>query len=383
VYAHRDAVFVTCPRASGWVGFADALANPEKTVAPQPGIDSGVTGKLDDVIDGGTGADEATMDEFKELMRLNDKGVLTAEQKIRLAELGGMIDRAAGRKAVAPIQFPTDRQREGSRRLAFLCRLIREDRRPWCPVNAILLLVPWAATEADDRARLAAETLHRDVEAARAALQLRCNTFALVTDLETAPGYAEFRRGFSDKAARKRFGQGLPVVPDKAPADVPEFLDDVADWLRRSRFPSYVISFLKLDGQPDPRRSVSFVPPANHGLFKFLDEVHARGHRVGTILTNGLAGDLAADPADPLGRLPLCGGYYFAATGRTATEQAFTTEVFEKMLDEKTQRAVAWSPAAHADEAWYRRAAYLGFAVEFAVLAGLAGLVYYKTAGGK
>src|SRR5262249_25877531 len=41
-------------------------------------------------------------------------------------------------------------------RLRSLCRLVVRDRRPLCPINGVLVLVPYAATAADDDASQAA-----------------------------------------------------------------------------------------------------------------------------------------------------------------------------------------------------------------------------------
>ncbi len=53
-------------------------------------------------------------------------------------------------------------------RLAHLCRLIVRDRKPFCPINGILLLVPWAGTDTDDDAGQTAEVLRTDLTAVRA-----------------------------------------------------------------------------------------------------------------------------------------------------------------------------------------------------------------------
>src|SRR5439155_1712369 len=86
--------------------------------------------------------------------------------------------------------------------------------------------VPWAATESDDAAKVAAGLLQRDLAAARDALQLRYPTFALVCDLEAARGFAEFRRSLPPETLKKgRIGQRLPLVPNLPPAVVQGLID--------------------------------------------------------------------------------------------------------------------------------------------------------------
>jgi len=59
-------------------------------------------------------------------------------------------------------------------RLKHLCRLIARDRRPHCPLNGILLVVPFAATAADEDANQTGAICRADLAAAREVLQVHC-----------------------------------------------------------------------------------------------------------------------------------------------------------------------------------------------------------------
>ena len=67
-----------------------------------------------------------------------------------------------------------------------LCRLIRDERRPWCPVNGLLVLVPWSATEVEETSRNGAGVLAGELAGVREEFRQRYPTFAMVTDLEAA-----------------------------------------------------------------------------------------------------------------------------------------------------------------------------------------------------
>src|SRR5262249_6804628 len=69
-------------------------------------------------------------------------------------------------------------------RFEHLCRLLVRDRWPYIPVNGMLVLVPFAATDTDQDALDAAAACQRDLTVARHVLQVNCPTLAVVCDME-------------------------------------------------------------------------------------------------------------------------------------------------------------------------------------------------------
>ncbi|HEY1380304.1 MAG TPA: type VI secretion protein IcmF/TssM N-terminal domain-containing protein [Gemmataceae bacterium] len=367
VYAHRDAIFVTCGGASAWGRFAALLAGEEeaggsvlKTAAPA----------ADKTIQFGSeamGIPQEMIDELRELLAKQQQRDLTPEERSRLQELAELTKGPAQPKRRAALS--PEAQARGTERLRFLCRLIRRDRRPWCPVNGMLVLVPWAATESDDAAKEAAAMLQRDLAAAREALQLRYPTFALVCDLETARGFPEFRRSFTPETLKKgRIGQRLPLVPDVAPAEVPALLERGVQWIGQTVLPAGIVKFLRTDAPPgDPRKTPSAATGHNRNLYMLLHGVYDRGPRLARVLSRGLPGGSGQDAADPLDALPLFGGCYLAGTGRTPQDQAFVPAVVQRLFD--AQSSVSWTSAALAEDARHRRWTAIGYAGTAVVLA--------------
>jgi hypothetical protein len=309
------------------------------------------------------------VEEMKDLVARRDRRDLTPEEQSRLQELTDLTSgpkAARKRVALGPDALTTDLAR-----LRFLCRLIRRDRRPWCPINGLLVLVPWAATEADDTAKEAAGVLHRELAEARAALQLRYPTYALVCDLESARGFAELRRGFPPDVLKQRLGQRLPLVPDLPAEKAPALVERGAEWIGQGVLPVWILKFLRLEAA-DPRKTPPVGGGHNRNLYLLLREVYQRGPRLARILGRGLAAG-GGPAADPLDALPLFGGCYLAGTGRAAAEQGFIPGVFQRLLD--SQSVVSWSGAALAEDARYRRWTAVGYAGLAAALAagGLAG----------
>jgi len=344
VFASATALFVTCSGASTWGKFVNRLHDPDATGGD---ANTGATDMSKTVMPGQAleGIDQKDQDEFYELIRLqSDRGLTPAEQ-VRLHELGGIMKSAGGRKRVE-VRMGSDEKAEGPRRLAYLCRLIAKERRPWCPVNGALVLIPWAALETDDLARTAVGVLSNDLVTVRQTLSMVYAQYVMVCDLERAEGFDEFRRGFSAGELKGRIGQRMPLVPDRPAEEMPEVMETVAEWIRLNVVPAFVLNRLKLEWPPEGRKTSRFVPTANRRLFLFLHDLFLRSPRLARVLASGVAAGVAPDAAADAEQFPLVGGCYFAATGLDERSQAFAGGVFQRLVEQQSQDSVSWSDAA-------------------------------------
>jgi hypothetical protein len=200
---------------------------------------------------------------------------------------------------------------------------------------------------------------------------------ALVCDLETARGFAEFRRSFTPETLKKgRIGQRLPLVPDVAPPDLPALLERGVQWIGQTVLPAGIIRFLRTDAPPgDPRQTPAAATGHNRNLYLLLNQVYQRGPRLARIFGRGLPGS-GQDASDPLDAMPMFGGCYLAGTGRTAQEQAFVPAVIQRLFGE--QDRVSWTTAALADDARYKLWTAIGYGTIVLVLAVGAAAVYRK-----
>jgi hypothetical protein len=371
VYAHRDAIFVTCAGASAWGRFAALLAGEEEAGFAMPGNAPAAADKTIQFGSEAMGIPQESIDELRELLAKQQQRDLTPAERGRLQELAELTKGPAQPKRRASLS--ADAQARGTARLRFLCKLIRRDRRPWCPVNGLLVLMPWAATDSDETTKDAAAMLQRDLAAARETLQLRYPTIALVCDLEAARGFAEFRRSFTPETLKKgRIGQRLPLVPDVAPAEVPGLLERGVQWIGQTVLPAGIVKFLRMDAPPgDPRQTASAATGHNRNLYMLLNQVYQRGPRLARVLGRGLPGGSGQDAADPMDALPLFAGCYLAGTGRTPQDQAFVPAVVQRLID--GQSSVSWTGAALSEDARYRRWTTYGYMAMAAIL--VAGLV--------
>lgn len=376
VYAGPQAAFVTCSGASAWGSHA-AMLNGE-IVSAEAGFQGGAKPEEAQKTLGAAGAQveglsDVEMAEMRQLLADQADRELSPDERGRLRELFEQSNRASSHKRKS---LPADLKAEGPKRLAYLCRLIRRDRYPWCPVNGALALVPWQALESDEACKEAIDVLNHDLAVARDVLRLRFVTYVGVCDVEAAPGFAEFRRAFTANQLKNRIGQRLPVLPDVPVDKVPDLMDRAADWIRSNVVRSWVVRHLRIDWPPDDRKTHSFVPVANRKLFHFLHDVHVRGPRLGRLLGRGLPADGRGD-ADPVESSPLVGGCYLIATGRTPNDQAFVPGVFQRVLE--SENTIRWSQRAFAEDARFRRMAMTGYVVIVLVLLSLAALFWFGT----
>ena len=344
VFAGTGALFVTCSGASTWGKYVNRLHDPDAT----GGDDASSTTSMQSTImpsQALQGVDQKDQDEFYELIRTQSERELSPAEQARLHELGAIMKSAGGRKQLQ-VRMASDELAEGPRRLAYLCRLIAEERRPWCPVNGALVLVPWAALESDELARSAVNVLSTDLAAARTALRMVYPQYVMVCDLEQAEGFDEFRRGFTAGELRGRIGQRMPLVPDRPAAEMPAVMATVAEWIRLNVVPAFVLNRLKLEWPPEARKTARFVPNANRKLFNFLYDLFTRSPQLARILSSGVTAGVAPDAAADAEQFPLVGGCYFAATGLDERSQAFAGGVFQRLTEQQSQDAVSWSESA-------------------------------------
>ena len=84
-------------------------------------------------------------------------------------------------------------------RLRHLCTLIARDRQPYCPVNGLLVLLPFAASDDELTAGQTAVLLERDLATVRQTLEVRCPLVTLVCDMENTPGGRELLDRFPER----------------------------------------------------------------------------------------------------------------------------------------------------------------------------------------
>jgi len=340
VYASRDALYVTCAGAS--------LLGRQATILAVEG--------LPDMGSGGTVTDE--FDPGKTLMPrgAGEKKVIKLVAMTVGRQATGLERRAMRREGgfkLPELLKNTTEVEMQTARLEHLCRLIVRDRRPYCPVNGILVLVPLGSTDADTDAQQTGEIIQRDLATAQSTLKVHCPLFALVCDLEALPGFREFMLRLPAKDRReRRLGQRFPLAADINGEPLLDLVDGSVQWLCGSLLRDWVFKLFRVE--VPGRDELDVVVAGNTNLYLLLDELRDRQKRLSRVLKVALA----RQANGPL----LFGGCYLAGTGHDPDrEQALVAGLFRRLLD--SQDYVSWTDQALADDANAERVAKLGYGI--------------------
>jgi hypothetical protein len=348
VYASRDALYVTCAGAS-LLGRQAAILAGEAEAAVGAGTTSADGVSYEEPIDKTLRPDSAPEPVRQMVGIVRDiakkGGAATAEERRALRRLE--------RKDKPQLSLLKDRATvsELTGKLRHLCRLIVRDRQPYCPINGLLVLVPFAATDSDEDTQNTAEACVRDLQTVRGTLKVNCPQFALLCDLETAPGFGEFISRQDPKDRQRRVGQRFPLGTDLRGQPLSDALDGSVHWLCNNVLREWVYRLFRVEAtaKDDPTAVVE----GNCRLYLMLSEMWERANRLSRILTRGLLGS---------GESSLrFGGTYLASTGQDAGQQAFVAGVFRRLTD--SQNYVAWTDEAKAEDARQHRWANIGYGV--------------------
>ena len=334
VYASHEAIYVICPGASLMGKHAANLALEgigENDSAVPIGAE-------------GAGVDATMLPNVQEERVL--RAALAPGQGPARSLQRRQIRRASGFK-IPNILTKREEVDRLSAALAHLCRLIRRDRAPECPLNGVLFLLPLGATDSRDDAQVAAQVLERDLATIREASQLRCPVFALLCDMEHLPGFRDFVLKKLADAKRSRIGQRFPLeLPDQSGPAVLDLVErSIYTYFGRTlRDLVYPLFEIGADG-------ADVESPLNRNLYLLLDEMRERKYQLAHVLSTGLK----RFSDGPL----LYGGCYVAATGADEREQGFVKGVFSRLSE--AQSYVAWTDDALRQDERRRRWATLGY----------------------
>ncbi len=254
------------------------------------------------------------------------------------------------------------------RRMEHLCRLIRRARRPLCPVNGMLSVLPINMLLADDEEGGSTKEAARvDIDTLVKTLQLRCPVMAVVAGWEAETGFHELiRRLPPESARRERFGKGFDVWAPPATEEIGALCKQAC-----GAFEDWVYYLFK---ERDALRR-----PGNRLLYALLCRVRLY---LETRLDRILVGTFAQDSvtttptAQPQTEPMLFAGCYFAAAGSTEDRQAFVRSVMNKLPDQ--QEELEWIDKAVRDDQRYRLAAWIGWTLVLALVIAEGAMLYFR-----
>jgi hypothetical protein len=351
VYANTKGIYVACPGASLLGRLSAALAEGDGAADPPAATARTVFEEVptDDGI-------KATAD-----LALPTQGelLLPDDPSPRPAALLA----PARPRRVPPLVQDRKEVETAAARLRYLAKLIAFHREPYCGANGVVLLVPLAAAESAGVADQAAGAVETDLAAVRDGLGVDCPVAVVGCDLEAVPGAGEFLRLVPDDRRDRLLGLPFPAAADVSPDRLPAAVADAVRWATGA-IERMVVRGIELGEGGESLR-------VNAERYRFLAAVRAGQGRLANVFRR------AAGATD--GRPARFVGAYLAATGADpARDQAFVPGVFRLLSD--NQNAVAWTPAARAADAAYRRWAMFGYLAIGAFMAGVGYLCYRQWA---
>lgn len=353
VYANRESIFVTCEGASVLAKFSDLLTTSQHLAAlraKSPAASPKIT-------DYG----------FQSVNLLDAGAVTVAPGEVSLPALPTTKPAASETNAgsdwlpkptlEAFTGVPDDEAQRQAARLRALGSLISDRRRPYCPLNGIVWLLPLGGTESQSIADQCAAACRADLAAVLDSLQVQCPAVAVLCDAQDLPGFSELLAGLPPTVAQERLmGRSFPLVPNVPPAERASVFLSGITWMTKSLLPGVVYQRFGSEFEGNGSRWSD----ANARMWLFTSEMTERRPHLARLLTQGFA--------DEPGRPPMLAGAYVAGTGPDARDQAFAAGVVQQIVS--LQNSVAWTPEAEAEEADYKRMTIVGYlAIAIAVIA--------------
>lgn len=231
------------------------------------------------------------------------------------------ISKGVGRQKLDPLS--SIELLAGRRQLQFLCSMISSARFPWIGINGLLQAIPLSWASSTQYAGSLAPSIRSDIQEIHTSLHLQCPLVAVVTELDDVTGVREFiQRGerLAPGLRKSRAGSSFPAGAEVNERNAEWLVDAGLRWFRGWTYRAFSED---LDSRENTR------------LFQMVCELGERREGLKLILREAFYKTL-----QPAARLQ---GLYFAATGKSNTEQGFIPGLLEKLP--QCQNDVAWNPA--------------------------------------
>lgn len=289
--------------------------------------------------DGGEGKPGGKRDEFATAFHVNyaslpeippsggTKGSIPAPRTgatfgNRMQTMSGRLLPSPGQPATAQTaeRLPTP-QREACRaRMTYFAHLLKKLRAPVCPINGVLLLLPYEWLIRPDLA-VFADTIQVDMRILQRELGVKCTCITAFSGIERATDFLEYIRRQEREELTRRCGCGFPQLVHLETMD----MERTHAWL--VRFFESKILHLNHTRSGDP---------ANAKLFRLLDDLRNARANFSRLLGNAFPEQVE----DPF----YFSGVYFAGLGDAdGVPRPFFDGVISKLLREH-EEMIGWSP---------------------------------------
>ncbi len=220
---------------------------------------------------------------------------------------------------------------EVTARLQHLCRLLAKTRHPYCPVNGMVLLLPLAVMAGATEASQIASLTQLDVQAVYDVLQVDCPCFAIVCDLEQAPGFREFIDSIPAADKLRPLGQRFPLAPDVEAHEVLGFMRRSVDVLAHQVLSRAIIQSFHTEVTQNGAEGLTAAMEFNFQLCRLLAYLRRGCQHLAQVLYRGTQVEVGT-PA-------MIAGCYLVATGANQErDQAFARRHFSRVASKAELR---------------------------------------------
>lgn len=257
------------------------------------------------------------------------------------------------------VELETQLAAEIDERLQGICRLLAEDREPFCPINGVVLLVPIDATDNAELADHVGMRIEHDLTTIVRSLQMGVSIQLVLTGLERCVGTKAMLARFPKTQRDRRLGAVIPIAPASEPESEAKLLDQTSQWLCNDLFPPLVARLLNRDGSDEDADFA--LQQGNLRLHQFTVSMRDRQGWLSRMMRRIVASQQ--------GNLRLR-GCFFAATGDDAMHgQAFAAGIVPMILG--CQNEVRWLEGRRRRDYWQWVSVLAGYACIAAATLGM------------
>lgn len=250
-----------------------------------------------------------------------------------------------------------EQSEDSSDQLDHLLTLLRRDREPGLPIDAIAVVIPCDAVSQDQRVCDLADAIQSDLDVIRQTAGVNCPVLAIGSDLQHLDGCGLLLHNLSTEQRRRLLGVGLPVTERRSEAS----LRDSVAWLTGSVTPALCQRLLQIEAADTGYEE-------NTSLFRFQTAVADRSDPLAELLSRGLSGSEGKP-------WPLVGLYLVATGDALGGSQGFGSGVLSQLTASRTD--ADWTDQAVRDDSQQSRWITTGYASVAAATLFVAGLLVF------
>lgn len=217
-----------------------------------------------------------------------------------------------------------------SKKFAVLCRLISEEREPYCPLNGVVVLVPIEVTDCGELAEQGGSCIQRDLQTVMRTMETEVSVQVVVCGLAACAGGDELLDRLSQEKLHGTFGLTLPTTPGGNLEASQRLIERASEWLCDGLFPALVCRVLRRD--TDDELSDLAEQEANRRLHALVRSLRGRRQNLSRLL----GGSLSATP----GHWRLRGCFFAPTASQTPHHPVFAAGILAQIYG--MQHEVCW-----------------------------------------